>query len=152
MSTDLSVADLEAAMAAAKAFVDAIGRGDEEAARALCYEPSLDQWDLSDGVVNLWRQGPTAHFYGQSSPSFTARVLDGIDDDDPSLACFGFVIANEDERWRPVVLMDGPRQAIAIAMIQAGPGVWRVWGSPPPDEWSSARLVDLPGPSIGPVQ
>jgi hypothetical protein len=55
MTRDLSIADLEAAMAAAEVFVAAMARGDERAAQALCYEQSLGPWDLPDGVVGLWR-------------------------------------------------------------------------------------------------
>jgi hypothetical protein len=51
--SELSIADLEAARDAAEAFVAAIARSDEDAARALCYGPSLGQWDLSNGVVGL---------------------------------------------------------------------------------------------------
>jgi hypothetical protein len=148
MTSNLSSTDLEAAKAAAEAFVAAIARDDEPAARGLCYGPSLRLWDLSDGVVGLWRQGPAAPFYGRLSPSFTARVLDG----DPPLACFGFVVPSEDEEWRPVVVIDGPRPAIVIAMIEAAPNLWQVWGQPPNDEWKSARHVEIPLPPTGSVQ
>jgi hypothetical protein len=62
------------------------------------------------------------------------------------------VIATEDEEWRPAVIIDGARPAVAIAMIPAVPNVWRVWGAAPEDEWRAARLVDLPPPPIGPLQ
>jgi hypothetical protein len=152
MTSELSSADLEAAMAAAMAFVAAIARGDEPAARASCYEPSLGLWDLSAGVVGLWRQGPAAPFFGRAEPTLTARILDGIGKGDPPLVCFGFVIPSEDEEWRPVVVIDGLRPAIAIAMIEAAPTVWKVWGQPPNDEWKSARHVEIPLPPTGPVQ
>jgi hypothetical protein len=141
--------ELEAAMAAAKAFVAALAREDEGAARALCYGPSLGNWDLSNGVVGLWRQGPSAPFFGRMSPTQTARVLDGVGEGDPSVVCFGFVIASEHDETQSVVLINGPRPAIAIGMIQGAPNVWQVWGQPPEDEWRAARYVKIPLPATG---
>jgi hypothetical protein len=100
----------------------------------------------------LWRQGPAAPFFGNASPSFTARVLDGAPDDDRPVVCFGFVIPFDDEKWRPVAIMDGPRPAIVVGMFEGAPGIWQVWGQPPEGEWRLARLVEIPLPPTGPMQ
>jgi hypothetical protein len=142
---DVEIADLVAALAVAKAFVRALAIRDEPAARALCYGPSLSNWDLSHGVVGLWRQGKMAPFFHRFGHSMTARLIDGSDQ---PLVCFGFLVTTEADEDRGPRLIEGPRPATVIALFETASG-WRVWGQPDSIEFHEGTVIDIPLDTVG---
>jgi hypothetical protein len=128
---DVEIADLVEALGVATSFVRAVASRDEATARALCYGPSLSKWDLSEGVVGLWRRGEIGPFFPRLGHSMTARLVEGADQ---PLVCLGFPVTTEAEEERGPSLIDGPRPALAIAMFETMDG-WRVWGQPDSDEF-----------------
>jgi hypothetical protein len=72
---DVEVADLVEALGVATALVRAVANRDEATTRALCYGPSLSQWDLSEGVVGLWRRGKIGPFFPRLGHSMSQRGI-----------------------------------------------------------------------------
>jgi hypothetical protein len=153
MSDDLTTEDVAAALATLDAFLAALITRDDAMAERLYYGPSARLIGAPQGgFLAVFRSAwavvddELAHL----RPTGTARIIESPGDPD-RLVAFGLVTLTDQERIHPFgSVLDGPRQAHVLALIATADG-WRVWGTPPVDQFASARLLTLPPPPVGPI-